>query len=243
MKKENKMLYHLDSYISWEEHSSLTDLSSYSEDVLPQVIKNKLKYMQNINKSKKKAKKKKPCNTSIANKENVKKSIIENPLFKCDICSKQFSKKSTLGAHTKLHEINKTFGCKVNTKEFAQNTHLKKKRNSDSKRKCCNSCGEVFKCYIDLQKHPCKAKEKQSCTSNHLKEVTSSPNKIKSFKCEYCSKEYHRKYHLDKHKESMHEKKDYYCNVCDRKLSGGVKWRKHLREVHNLYYQGGSKLS
>uniref|UniRef100_A0A6P7HAI4 Early growth response protein 1-like n=1 Tax=Diabrotica virgifera virgifera TaxID=50390 RepID=A0A6P7HAI4_DIAVI len=55
---------------------------------------------------------------------NTEETILENSIYKCKICSKQFNQAHSLKRHLKTHTAEKLYKCEICFKQFSQKGHL-----------------------------------------------------------------------------------------------------------------------
>lgn len=124
----------------------------------------------------------------------------------CDICSKEFSNKSTLKQHSKVHLKSKPWKCDECLKEFCQKSKLleHKNRHNNSPQYFCDICEKAF------------------YQNDRLKTHKLAHTNERPFECPVCSLAFRRKYELNKHsklhntilKEKM---KKHTCEICGKK--------------------------
>ena len=79
---------------SWEEECRLSNMSSYIPEIANQIVKNKSLSAINL----------------TCQKDDVTNDV---PSLKCEVCSKEFSSRSNLNRHRKIHTDEKPFICGI----------------------------------------------------------------------------------------------------------------------------------
>ena len=167
---------------------------------------------------------------------------------KCDMCSKTFTRKSSLDRHVKtIHEIGPTG---QNEKNFE-----------------CGTCGKEFESETELENHIenvhnkiLNSEKSENCENNDNRELeTINENEekfdvkkesVKNHQCNLCGKEFNRKFLLKKHIERVHEPKDiskakvktkskenqkkYTCDKCDKSFNKESTLGRHIKSVHKI---------
>ncbi|XP_028318795.1 zinc finger protein 2 homolog isoform X1 [Gouania willdenowi] len=149
-------------------------------------------------------------------------------LFKCDVCSKCFTRKNYLQSHMRIHSGEKPFKCDVCSKCFIQKNNLKKhmRIHSGERQFKCDVCSKCFIQKQHLQSHmrihagekPFKCDVCSKCFSqkNDLKKHMRIHTGEKPFKCDVCSKCFIQKNNLKKHMRIHSGERQFKCDVCSK---------------------------
>nr|XP_053630426.1 PR domain zinc finger protein 15-like [Cherax quadricarinatus] len=125
----------------------------------------------------------------------------------CSVCGKQFSSKSALAYHSKLHD-GKSYHCDKCLKVFTHPSNLKTHQlRHEKKRYYCDKCGKKFHTNFALLMHD-----------------NQTHRMAKSWKCKHCSKAFTRCAAFKEHIRIHTGEKPFECHIC------GVKFRK----IHHL---------
>ncbi|CAH1238000.1 RETSAT [Branchiostoma lanceolatum] len=132
--------------------------------------------------------------------------------YRCEKCSKQFSRQDTLQKHKKNHSGEKPYRCEECSKQFRQLTHLKThmRTHTGEKPYRCEECSRQFSELGTLKKH----------MRSHTGE--------KPYRCEKCSKQFSRLDHLKTHIRSHTDEKPYSCEECGKQFSQLGALKKHM---------------
>jgi uncharacterized C2H2 Zn-finger protein len=104
--------------------------------------------------------------------------------FKCDICSKRFTRPFTLKEHRRSHTGERPLKCSTCDKTFAKQFILKKHERTHTEKKsfACDSCPANFQTKHQLERH-----------------ITSCHTNKKAFSCQVCGKCFAVRYSLTRH--------------------------------------------
>ena len=149
--------------------------------------------------------------------------------FMCHLCSREFTRKTSLEKHMLIHEGKRPFKCSICTAAFHQKgsldyhiktIHLK----DDSQKHICEICGfttlHLSSLKIHTEKHQrgkkshqchiCSARFNLACAMRrHIKrDHTDDPSVEKPYHCDKCNAKYSFPRSLKKHKMAAHEGKN-----------------------------------
>eukprot|EP01083_Nonionella_stella_P205120 747261_1 len=149
--------------------------------------------------------------------------------YKCEMCPKVFSVKSTLTAHMHTHSGDKPFSCEICQKGFKLKRYLTLHMliHSSDKPFSCHMCQKAFKRKYDLTVHMYVHSGKKLCrchicqkafTQNgslhhHLRTVHTT---AKQFNCDICQKSFNQKGSLKTHMRIHSGIKPHRCDVCQK---------------------------
>ncbi|XP_058121249.1 zinc finger protein 347-like [Anopheles ziemanni] len=148
-----------------------------------------------------------------------KKRCVEK-LFPCDLCSKSFTRKSSLNDHKMvLHAGIRQYTCHICNRAFGKEdslkTHLAQHLGKNHR---CILCGKAFARGSFLRKH----------LQNH-----DSPESARKYECSICLKRFIARSHLSDHERIHTDKRPYKCNVC-----GDCFRQKQQLKIHSYQHFG-----
>lgn len=168
---------------------------------------------------------------TLGEEEDV--DVTGEDFYRCPICAKQFSSKSSLLDHqNKQHSHRTVFKCKVCGKVFLLRRYLRKheQRHEKAASKNTNKPADTFRCT------QCSA---QFSTSNELSlhKRLHAEKEVGRHRCDMCYKSFSQLSLLWQHQESHVGQIVYECNECDKAFAFP-----HLLEEHQLSHATSEKV-
>ena len=149
-------------------------------------------------------------------KINLPESLLKtDSVFKantCELCFKNFTRKTTLKQHMLIHAGEKPYACGVCTSRFADSSSLRRHMlvHTGEKPYKCSVCLKCFRHLGVLQKHK-------------LIHTGERP-----FECQVCSKTFAYSHHYKTHMLVHTGEKPYHCDVCERSFAQHGALKRHV---------------
>lgn len=137
-------------------------------------------------------------------------------IYRCKRCDKLCYSKNALHYHFLSHTGSRPFVCEICGKSFFAGSALKvhKRLHSGDKPYECSHCNRPFRQWGDLKYH---------IQSRHTTE--------KNHQCEFCGKDFARRYSLVIHRRIHTGERDYKCEYCDKQFRASSYLQVH-RKIH-----------
>mmetsp|Transcript_12431 Transcript_12431/g.25298 ORF Transcript_12431/g.25298 Transcript_12431/m.25298 type:complete len:295 (-) Transcript_12431:130-1014(-) len=162
-----------------------------------------------------------PDSTRILNTQFEFPTIQCRQTFVCEICDKEFDRKSNMNKHIRhVHEKLRPYICRLCGKKFGQKSSIDKhvivvheKRRIHK----CDLCGSRFGQVGDLNVH-----------------VRTVHEKKRPYGCATCGATFGLRSHLNKHLRVVHERqRPHSCTICSASFGEKSDLRKHEKSLHN----------
>ncbi|XP_039608575.1 zinc finger protein OZF-like [Polypterus senegalus] len=174
-------------------------------------------------------------------RQQVEKEIQIDTGEKCCLeCGKQFTQKSDLNKHIKIHTGDKTYCCHECGKSFSRRSNLQshKRIHTGEKPYCCPECGKSFLKRSNFQNHRrSHTGEKPHCCpecgtlfssrrnlQNHIRIHTGE----KPHSCPECGKSFSCISYLQRHRK-IHRGEKPHCPECGKSFSTRNSLQNHIR--------------
>mmetsp|Transcript_12547 Transcript_12547/g.18749 ORF Transcript_12547/g.18749 Transcript_12547/m.18749 type:complete len:736 (-) Transcript_12547:215-2422(-) len=174
--------------------------------------------------------------------------------FVCNLCHKEFSCKSSLNRHMRIHSGVKPYQCKTCGKKFADKGVLDvhERIHSGKKPYQCTQCTKVFSQKGNLKRHmrihsgdrpyKCNLCNKKFSQKGHLTAHLRIHTGQKPYTCEYCNKSFTQSSTLIGHKRTHTGERPYRCNICHKTFRQKGNLTAHM-VMHQIHQQNDMRSS
>ena len=164
--------------------------------------------------------------------------------FECEVCNKNYPRRSSLNRHMRLHTGNYPFMCDVCGKGFNSGsrfkTHMLKHKGLKSFK--CEYCNKGFYSNCNLNQHlvvhetggqyMCHICGKEFKRPFNLKLHMATHTGEKKYQCDTCGQIFSRSDNLMTHSRKHSGLKPYQCHICSKHFSRGDNLKSHIKKMH-----------
>ena len=145
------------------------------------------------------------CSSVVAEDLKHVYNLCEEEYMSCEseISNKHFPPKTQLMAHTRLHQIEKSYTCDKFDGQFTTKTDIGQHQTMHNEEKCfkCNEGGKQF------------------THNSHLKQHKVIHTGERAFKCDKCGKHFSQNSDLNRHQLIHTGEKPFKCDKCGKQFS------------------------
>ncbi|XP_071643421.1 LOW QUALITY PROTEIN: uncharacterized protein [Temnothorax longispinosus] len=174
--------------------------------------------------------------------DSIKKKCTDKEIWRCNICSKIFSKRAILLNHERVHGNDKFYECDECGKKLASKSSLmyhKKSMHLRERPHMCHYCGDSFvskearliheRIHTGERPYVCKVCNMRYRCSSNLSQHMRIHTGLKPHKCHFCNKDFTRKGALIVHERIHTGVKPYPCETCGKSFSQKNDMLKHAK--------------
>ncbi|XP_037964622.2 zinc finger protein 501 [Plutella xylostella] len=170
------------------------------------------------------------CGESVKNLyQHSRKHLAESQVFPCELCPKVFNHYNSRKKHIRRKHLGIKRECDICHKKVVDlSSHKLLMHNREALKFACTICDHRVRSQLDLETHLrvhtkerpyecnlCDGKYKTTAQlALHKRQVH---DKEKSHLCQYCSKGFFKKYHLQEHLRSHTKETPYECPECGKR--------------------------
>lgn len=143
------------------------------------------------------------CFSSFVHKKSLENHhLVHGRLYKCEMCDREFKKKSNMKKHLQLVHLKlELFVCEICARTFKYSrSYIEHKRKHTGER--------PFKCDFD-------SCDKSFTTTKQKRLHVNVHHLARTYTCEHCKKKFKYELYLKKHIREEHSERTFKCNLCE----------------------------
>ncbi|XP_055522420.1 zinc finger protein 208-like [Wyeomyia smithii] len=160
------------------------------------------------------------CGRAFRHDHELAAHVASHVKHVCDICDKEYFKKSLLMAHMRVHTGERPFVCETCGKSFGKEsvlvTHMMTHADKQFK---CDICGKPFTSKYYAAEH----------RKTHTQKRSTDPK----FKCEMCNKAFPYNNYLIQHRKTHRTDRPHSCQICSKSFKTSNVLYTHMKKVHS----------